>query len=142
MFRRVLIANRGEIACRVMATCRRLGVSTVAVYSDADARARHVAEADVAVGIGGAAAAESYLRGERIVAAALATGAEASAEIAPTAPPPELAWELALPEAPVASARALAGALPDGKKGLAGKVPPVAVALETTVPAPSLVAVA
>ncbi|HRO11466.1 biotin carboxylase N-terminal domain-containing protein [Amaricoccus sp.] len=77
MFSRVLVANRGEIACRVMATCRRLGISTVAVYSDADAGARHVALADAAVGIGGAAAAESYLRGERIVEAALATGAEA-----------------------------------------------------------------
>ena len=77
MFRRVLIANRGEIACRVMATCRRMGVATVAVYSDADAGAKHVAMADAAVRIGPAAAAESYLRGEAIVAAALATGAEA-----------------------------------------------------------------
>ena len=77
MFRRVLVANRGEIACRVMATCRKLGVGTVAVYSDADAGAKHVAMADAAVRIGPAAAAESYLRGERIVAAALATGAEA-----------------------------------------------------------------
>ena len=77
MFRRVLIANRGEIACRVMETCRRLGVGTVAVYSDADAGAKHVAMADAAVRIGPAAAAESYLRGERIVEAALASGAEA-----------------------------------------------------------------
>ena len=77
MFRRVLIANRGEIACRVMATCQRMGVSTVAVYSDADAGAKHVAMADTAVRIGPAPAAESYLRGEAIVAAALATGAEA-----------------------------------------------------------------
>ena len=77
MFRRVLIANRGEIACRVMATCQRMGVGTVAVYSDADAGAKHVAMADAAVRIGPAAAAESYLRGEAIVAAALATGAEA-----------------------------------------------------------------
>ena len=77
MFARVLIANRGEIACRVMATCRRLGVSTVAVYSDADVGAKHVAMADAAVRIGPPAAAESYLQGEAIVAAALATGAEA-----------------------------------------------------------------
>ena len=77
MFARVLIANRGEIACRVMATCRRLGVSTVAVYSDADVGAKHVALADAAVRIGPPAAAESYLKGEAIVAAALATGAEA-----------------------------------------------------------------
>ncbi len=77
MFRRVLIANRGEIACRVMATCRRLGVGTVAVYSDADAGAKHVAMADAAVRIGPPAAAESYLKGDRIVEAALATGAEA-----------------------------------------------------------------
>ena len=61
MFARVLIANRGEIACRVIATCRRLGVSTVAVYSDADAEARHVAMADAAVRIGPPPAAESYL---------------------------------------------------------------------------------
>ncbi len=77
MFRRVLIANRGEIACRVMATCHRMGIGTVAVYSDADAGAKHVAMADTAVRIGLAAAAESYLRGDAIVAAALATGAEA-----------------------------------------------------------------
>ena len=77
MFRRMLIANRGEIACRVMATCRRLGVDTVAVHSDADAGAKHVAMADAAVRIGPAPAAESYLNGERIIAAALETGAEA-----------------------------------------------------------------
>ena len=77
MFRRILIANRGEIAARVIDTCRRLGVETVAVYSDADAAARHVAMADAAVRIGGPAPADSYLRGERIVAAARETGAEA-----------------------------------------------------------------
>jgi 3-methylcrotonyl-CoA carboxylase alpha subunit len=77
MFGRVLIANRGEIACRVIRTCRRLGVHTVAVYSDADAEARHVREADQAVRIGPAAPAESYLRADRIVEAAVACKAEA-----------------------------------------------------------------
>ncbi len=77
MFRKILIANRGEIACRVIATCRRLGIVTVAVHSDADAGALHVALADESVRIGPAAAAQSYLRADRIVAAALATGAEA-----------------------------------------------------------------
>ncbi len=77
MFDKILIANRGEIACRVAATCRRLGIASVAVYSEADANAKHVAACDEAVPIGGAAAADSYLRGERIVAAALATGAQA-----------------------------------------------------------------
>ena len=77
MFERILIANRGEIACRVIETARRLGVQTVAVYSDADARAKHVEMADAAVRIGGAAPADSYLRGEAIIAAALETGAQA-----------------------------------------------------------------
>jgi acetyl/propionyl-CoA carboxylase alpha subunit len=77
MFNKVLIANRGEIAVRVMRTCREMGVRTVAVYSDADARARHVAEADEAVAIGGAAPSDSYLRGARIIDAARAAGAEA-----------------------------------------------------------------
>ncbi len=77
MFRKILIANRGEIACRVIDTCRKLGVATVAVYSDADRDARHVAMADEAVHIGGPAPADSYLDGEVIIAMALATGAEA-----------------------------------------------------------------
>jgi acetyl-CoA carboxylase biotin carboxylase subunit len=77
MFRRILIANRGEIAVRVIRACRELGIVSVAVYSEADARAPHVREADEAVLIGPAPSAESYLRGERIVDAALATGAEA-----------------------------------------------------------------
>ncbi len=77
MFERILIANRGEIACRVIDTCRRLGVETVAVFSDADAGARHVAMADHSVHIGGAAPSDSYLRGDRIIAAARATGSQA-----------------------------------------------------------------
>ncbi|RBI75300.1 3-methylcrotonyl-CoA carboxylase [Roseovarius sp. TE539] len=77
MLETILIANRGEIACRVIETARAMGVGTVAVYSDADRAARHVALADRAVHIGGAAPGESYLNGERIIAAALETGAEA-----------------------------------------------------------------
>ncbi len=77
MFAKILIANRGEIACRIMQTARRLGVETVAVYSDADAAARHVALADEAVHIGPPPPAESYLRADRIIAAALARGAQA-----------------------------------------------------------------
>ncbi|WP_300055804.1 biotin carboxylase N-terminal domain-containing protein [uncultured Roseobacter sp.] len=77
MFDRILIANRGEIACRVMETAQRMGVSCVAVYSDADAAAKHVAMADGAVHIGGSAPAESYLRGDVIIQAALETGAQA-----------------------------------------------------------------
>jgi 3-methylcrotonyl-CoA carboxylase alpha subunit len=73
----LLIANRGEIACRVIRTARRLGICTVAVYSDADARALHVRMADEAVHIGPSPARESYLRGDRIIEAAKATGAEA-----------------------------------------------------------------
>lgn len=77
MFKKILIANRGEIACRVMETAQSLGVRCVAVYSDADAGARHVAMADQAVWIGGSAPKDSYLRGDAIVAAALESGAEA-----------------------------------------------------------------
>ena len=77
MFKKILIANRGEIACRVAATARRLGIRTVAVYSEADAEAKHVEACDEAVCLGGAAPRESYLRGDRVIAAARATGAEA-----------------------------------------------------------------
>jgi 3-methylcrotonyl-CoA carboxylase alpha subunit len=77
MFKKILIANRGEIACRVAATAKRMGIKTVAVYSDADANAKHVAVCDEAVHIGGSAPAESYLRWERIIEAAKATGAQA-----------------------------------------------------------------
>ena len=77
MFSKILIANRGEIACRIAATARRMGIRTVAVFSQADAGARHVALADEAVLIGPAPAADSYLRGGAIIEAALRTGAEA-----------------------------------------------------------------
>ena len=77
MFDRILIANRGEIACRVIRTCRRLGIRTVAVYSDADADAQHVRQADEAHHMGGPRPQESYLRGDAIIAAALRSGAQA-----------------------------------------------------------------
>ncbi|MCC6525066.1 MAG: ATP-grasp domain-containing protein [Polyangiaceae bacterium] len=77
MFRKVLVANRGEIAVRILRTLREMGIASVAVYSDADRRALHVRLADEAVGIGPARASESYLRPERILDAARATGAEA-----------------------------------------------------------------
>lgn len=77
MIRKILIANRGEIACRIIRTCRTMGIYTVAVYSDADAQALHIQQADEAVHIGGSAATESYLNGERIIAAALRTRADA-----------------------------------------------------------------
>ncbi|MFZ2242372.1 MAG: biotin carboxylase N-terminal domain-containing protein, partial [Gordonia amarae] len=73
----VLVANRGEIACRVFATCRRMGLSTVAVFSDPDAGMPHVRAADVAVRLPGETSAETYLRGEAIIAAAGAAGADA-----------------------------------------------------------------
>ena len=73
---RLLIANRGEIACRIIRTARTMGIETVAIYSDADRNSLHVQMADQAVHIGGVAAAESYLRGDMIIAAALKTGAE------------------------------------------------------------------
>ena len=77
MFKKILIANRGEIACRVIATAKRMGIATVAVYSDADRNARHVALADEAVHIGPASSRESYLKGDVIIAAAKSTGAQA-----------------------------------------------------------------
>ena len=77
MFNKILIANRGEIACRIMRTAKSMGIQTVAVYSDADAGTPHVQMADEAVHIGPAASAESYLRADRIIEAAQATGAEA-----------------------------------------------------------------
>ena len=77
MFKKILIANRGEIACRVAATARRMAIKTVAVYSDADASAKHVSFCDEAIHIGGSAPKDSYLRWAKIIEAAKATGAEA-----------------------------------------------------------------
>jgi 3-methylcrotonyl-CoA carboxylase alpha subunit len=77
MFKRILIANRGEIACRIIRTCRRLGVQTVAVYSEADAVAQHVRLADCAYPIGGPRPADSYLRADAIIEVALQSGAQA-----------------------------------------------------------------
>ena len=77
MFKKILIANRGEIACRIIDSAKRMGVATVALYSEADADAKHVKMADEAVFIGPPPAAESYLLGDKIIAAALKTGAEA-----------------------------------------------------------------
>ena len=79
MFKKILIANRGEIACRVAATARAMAIQTVAVYSDTDAHAKHVAACDEAVHIGGSAPKDSYLRWERIVEAAKATPRRVSA---------------------------------------------------------------
>lgn len=77
MFKKILIANRGEIACRVITTAKRMGIATVAVYSEADRNARHVALADEAVHIGPAASRESYLKADVVIAAAKSTGAQA-----------------------------------------------------------------
>ncbi|MEQ9150533.1 MAG: biotin carboxylase N-terminal domain-containing protein, partial [Parvibaculum sp.] len=77
MFKKILIANRGEIACRVIKTAKKMGIATVAVYSDADADALHVEMADEAVHIGPPAASQSYLVIEKIIAACKQTGAEA-----------------------------------------------------------------
>src|SRR3989440_7108588 len=77
MFKKVLIANRGEIAIRIMATCREMGIQTVAVYSEADRHARHVREADEAYSIGPAPAPQSYLRIPTIIKVARQSGAEA-----------------------------------------------------------------
>lgn len=77
MFNKILIANRGEIACRIMKTAKKMGIATVAIYSDADANGEHVAMADEAVWVGPPPSAESYLQAERIIEAAKSTGAEA-----------------------------------------------------------------
>src|SRR3569623_3754468 len=77
MFKKILVANRGEIALRVIRACREMGIKSVAVYSDADAKAPHVREADEAVNVGAPPSSESYLKGDKIIEAALKTGAEA-----------------------------------------------------------------
>src|SRR5438552_7277644 len=77
LFKKILIANRGEIACRIIRTCRRLGIQTVAVYSEADATAQHVRLADFAYPIGGPRPADSYLRGDAIIDVAKRSGAQA-----------------------------------------------------------------
>ena len=77
MFTRVLIANRGEIALRVMRTCKRMGIQTVAIYSDADVRSPHVSQADIAIGIGGYTPRESYLMLDKVLQAAKESGADA-----------------------------------------------------------------
>ena len=77
MFKKILIANRGEIACRVASTARRMGVQTVAVYSDADARSKHVQLCNEAVHVGGSAPKDSYLQWQRIIDAAKSKGAQA-----------------------------------------------------------------
>ena len=77
MFHKILIANRGEIACRVIRTAKHLGIETVAIFSDADRNALHVTLADEAVHIGGSAPADSYLQMQRIIDAAKTTGSQA-----------------------------------------------------------------
>ena len=77
MIRKILIANRGEIACRIIRSCREMGINTVGVYSDADARSLHVEMADEAIHLGGSPASESYLNIEKIVVAAKRSGADA-----------------------------------------------------------------
>ena len=77
MFNKILIANRGEIACRIIRTARKMGIATVAIYSSADAQALHVREADESVHVGGNASADSYLRIDRILQAIVDSGAEA-----------------------------------------------------------------
>ncbi len=96
-FDTLLVANRGEIACRVMRTARRMGLKTVAVYSDADATARHVREADEAVRLGPAAARESYLNVDAVIEAAQRTGTGAPLPPLPpwaTSLPPKRAWRM------------------------------------------------
>lgn len=77
MFKKILIANRGEIACRIASTCRRMGIKTVAIYSEVDAQARHVSLCDEAILVGHASASESYLCADRVLNAALTSGAQA-----------------------------------------------------------------
>ena len=77
MFKKILIANRGEIACRIMRTARKMGIATVAIYSDADRAAKHVQLADEAIALGGMSATDSYLQADKIISACKQTGADA-----------------------------------------------------------------
>lgn len=77
MFKKILIANRGEIACRIIYTARKMGIATVAVYSDTDRAAKHVQLADEAIALGGMTAQDSYLQADKIIAACHETGAQA-----------------------------------------------------------------
>ena len=77
LFKKLLVANRGEIACRIMRTAKRMGIKTVGIYSEPDARAPHVMMADEAICVGGAASSASYLRADAIMQVLKATGAEA-----------------------------------------------------------------
>ena len=129
MFSRVLIANRGEIAVRIARTLRRLGVESVVVYSDADADGAHVRAADRALRIGPALAAESYLSVERVVEAALASGAEAIH--------PGYGFLSERPELPLACAEAgvaFVGPGPEAMALLGDKVEAKAVAQAAGVP--------
>ena len=129
MLRKILIANRGEIACRIIRTAQRLGVATVAVYSDADRDTLHVAMADEAVHIGASPSTESYLRGDRIIAAARATGAEA---IHPGYG--FLAENPDFTDACEAAALTFIGPSGDAMRRLGGKAAAKAVAREANVP--------
>ena len=77
MFKKILIANRGEIACRIMRTAKKMGIATVAIYSDADRAAKHVQLADEAIALGGMSATDSYLQADKIISACKKTGADA-----------------------------------------------------------------
>ncbi|WP_105664520.1 biotin carboxylase N-terminal domain-containing protein, partial [Cronobacter dublinensis] len=77
MFSKVLIANRGEIACRAIRTLKKMGIASVAVYADPDSNAQHVRDADIAIALGGEAARDNYLNVDKIIAAAKASGAQA-----------------------------------------------------------------
>jgi len=127
--RKVLIANRGEIACRIMRTAKRLGMATVAVYSDADRRALHTAQADESVHIGPSPAPESYLRIDAIIAAAKATGSDC---IHPgygfLAENPDLA------EACIAAGLKFVGPSPDAMRRLGGKAAAKDIAIKAGVP--------
>ena len=88
MFKKILIANRGEIACRIIHTARKMGIATVAVYSDTDRAAKHVQLADEAIALGGMTAQDSYLQADKIITACHETGAQAVHCLLYTSPSP------------------------------------------------------